>query len=225
MNRLWLVLLLVLSCPVTSPAENNLIEQMEKAEASIVTVRTVYQRPMKVDHHLILASYERHGAGVIIDPTGIIVTNTHIVINAPHILITLSNGKTYEAGVLVVGEGDFTLLKINAPTKLRAIPWAESSQTRIGERIMTYGSSDMNSQSMLGGNVIGLIQSNATGAVELLELNLNLYQGDSGGPILDEQGHLLGLVMGKDKSEDRRSFAIASDKIRQEYLKYKQKMQ
>jgi S1-C subfamily serine protease len=225
MKYVCLSLLLLLNFPFSCHAESNLIEQMEKAEASIVTVRTVYQRPMKVDHHLVLASYERHGAGVIIDPSGIIVTNTHIVINAPHILITLSNGKTFEAGVLLVGEGDFTLLKINAPYLLRAIPWAESSQARIGERIMTYGSSDLNSQSMLGGNIIGLIQSNGTGAIELLELNLNLYQGDSGGPILNEHGQLLGLVMGKNKSEDRRSFAIASDKIRQEYLKYKQKMQ
>lgn len=207
-------------------AQENLITKMENAEPSIVGIRTVYVRPIRTpDNHVAIVSYERHGAGIIIDPSGIIVTNTHIIINAPHILVSLSNGKVLEAKVLLVGEGDFSLIKIESPTKLRAIPWADSSQARLGEPIMAYGSSDLNRQSMLGGIITGLIESKSTGYVELLELNLNLYQGDSGGPILDQNGQLLGLVMGKEKNEDRKSYAIASNKIRQDYLKYMQKMQ
>jgi S1-C subfamily serine protease len=222
MSNLRLVLLLLFYSAIGPAfAQENIISRMENAQASIVGIRTVYVRPMKTpDHHMIIASYERHGAGIIIDPSGIIVTNTHIVINAPHILVALANGKVFEAKVLTVGEGDFSLLKIDPPYKLKAIPWAESSKAQLGESIMAYGSSDLNHQSMLGGIITGLVQSQSTGMVELIELNLNLYQGDSGGPILDQQGRLLGLVMGKEKNEDRKSFAIASDKIRLAYLNF-----
>jgi S1-C subfamily serine protease len=220
-----LVLILLLICPATfTLAQSNSISQMEKAQSSIVTVRTVYMRPMKADGHLIMASYERLGAGVIIDSSGVIVTNTHTIVHAPRILVALANGKVYEASVLHIGPGDFSFIKINAAYKLRPIPWAESSKARIGESIMAYGRSPQNDQTMLGGMVTGLVQSQSSGIVELIELNLNLFKGDSGGPILDMQGRFLGMVMGKEKSEEHKSYAIASDKIRIEYLKYKQKM-
>ena len=126
---------------------------------------------------------------------------------------------------MYVSEADFSFLKIDPPYPLKAVTWADSSQAQLGEPIIALGNSDYNHQSILGGQITSLIESMSSGSIELLELNLNLYQGDSGGPILNQEGQLLGLVMAKRKNEDRKSYAIASNKIRQEYLKYKQKMQ
>ena len=205
--------------------ESSLIARMQKVESSLVEIRTVYARTLRTKGgRKGIASYERYGTGIILDSSGIIVTNTHIIANAPQIFVALSNGKVFKAKVLYVGEADFSFLKINSPYRLKPIAWADSSQAQLGEPIIALGNSEYNYQSILGGKIISLIQSMSTGRVELLELNLNLYQGDSGGPILDQQGRLLGLVMAKQKSEDRKSYAIASNKIRQEYLKYKQKM-
>ena len=122
---------------------------------------------------------------------------------------------------MYVDESDFSLLKINSPQRLKAIAWADSSQAQLGQRVIAIGSSDYNYQSILNGEITSLIESRSTGSIELLELNLELYKGDSGGPILDQDGCLLGLVMANRKTEDRKSYAIASNKIRQEYLKYR----
>ncbi|MBF0490421.1 MAG: trypsin-like peptidase domain-containing protein [Candidatus Omnitrophica bacterium] len=220
--RILLFSLLLLSPLPSQAEEGSLIGRMQNIEPSLVEIRTVYARTLKKRNgRAAIASYERHGAGIIIDPSGIIVTNTHIIANAPHTYVGLSNGKILEATVLYSSEADFSFLKIKYPHPLKAITWADSSEAKIGQSIIALGSSDYNYQSILGGEITSLIESRSSGAIELLELNLNLYEGDSGGPILDQEGHLLGLVMAKRKTQDRKSYAIASNKIRQEYLKYR----
>ena len=210
---------------MASAQESSVIARMQSLQPSIVEIRTVFAKALTTENgRKGIASYERHGAGIIIDPSGIIVTNTHLVINAPRILVGLSNGKIFEATVVFASESDFSFIKINPPYTLKAIAWADSSQVQLGEPIIALGNSDLNNQSILGGEITSLLESMSNNTIELLEVNLNLYQGDSGGPILDRQGRLLGLIMGKRKSQDRKSYAIASNKIRQEYLKYKQKM-
>ena len=224
---IFITILFSLNSPGTAYAQDNsLIARMQSIQPSIVEIRTVLAKALTTESgRKGIASYERHGAGIIIDPSGIIVTNTHIVINAPRILVGLSNGKTYEATVLFASEADFSFLKIDPPYKLRAISWADSSEAQVGEPIIALGNSELNNQSILGGQITSLLESMSNANIELFEVNLNLYQGDSGGPILDRQGRLLGLIMAKRISQDRKSYAIASNKIRQEYLKLKQKMQ
>jgi S1-C subfamily serine protease len=59
---------------------------------------------------------------------------------------------------------------------------------------------------------------------DFLALDLDLHHGDSGGPIFDDEGRLLGMVMAKresHESQDNVSLAIAADKIRLEYLQYR----
>jgi len=68
------------------------------------------------------------------------------------------------------------------------------------------------------------MQSFSQGTNDFLELDLDLYHGDSGGPILDYQGRLLGLIMAKRESQPNSSIAIASNKIHQQYLQYKRNL-
>ncbi|MEI7998130.1 MAG: serine protease [Candidatus Omnitrophota bacterium] len=222
----FIIYFLLLSTPSLSWAqENSLIAQMQNIQSSLVEIKTTFSRTLRTPKGTGLASYERHGAGIIIDSSGIIVTNTHIIRNAPHIFVSLANGKTFKAKVILANEADFSFLKINTHLPLKPITWADSSLAQLGEPIIAIGgSSDLNHQSILGGKITSLIESKSSGNIELLELNVNLYEGDSGGPILNRQGHLLGLIMAKRKKEDRKSYAIASNKIRREYLKYKQNM-
>ncbi len=223
---IFITIFLNLITPLTAYAQDSsLIARMQSLQPSIVEIRTVLAKALTTGSgRKGIASYERHGAGIIIDPSGIIVTNTHIVMHAPRILVGLSNGKVYDATVIYASEADFSFIKINAPYKLKAVPWADSSKAQLGEPIVAIGNSELNNQSILGGEITSLLESMSNNTIELIELNLNLYQGDSGGPIFDTQGRLLGLIMAKRLSQDRKSYAIASNKIRQEYLKLRQKM-
>ena len=213
-------LTLLLLPSLASAKDESLISRMQNIQSSIVSVRTVFEKELTTQSgRRGIASYERNGAGIIIDPSGIIVTNTHIVINAPKILVALSNGKVYEATTLYASEADFSFIKIDTGYPLPPIEWADSSQAQLGEPIIAIGNSEYNNQSILGGEITSLLESISSNTIEMIELNLNLYKGDSGGPILNQHGQFLGLIMAKRTTQDRKSYAIASDKIRQEYLK------
>jgi serine protease Do len=188
---------------------------------SLVQIRTVDSKTFQQGDHTITGSFHSQGLGVIIDSNGIIVTNTHVVIHAPHIFVGLSDGTVLEATVIYSSDADFSFLKIDPPYPLRPIVWADSSQATIGTTVFAISNADGDEQHVVGGAITNLINGISNNNVELLELNLNLYQGDSGGPLLDDQGHLLGLITAKRMNEVNKSYAIASNKIRQEFSQYK----
>ena len=201
-------------------AEISILEHMQKLERSLVGIKTVYTKTMNTPKGKKCVSYTRQGTGIIIDPTGLIITNTHIIKNALRINVTLHDGRLFYAQILTVStDHDFSIIRINVPSPLAPIKFADSSQAQIGELIMAIGSSDYTDRSIMSGKITGLIQSRSQGTIEFLETNLALYQGDSGGPIFDRHGKLLGMVMGKHKNKQNSSICIAADLMHEQYLR------
>ena len=218
-SRIILVLSIIFSS--SAWADGNLIDRIQETEKSIVTVRTELTRVMHTTPPQ-TATFYRTAAGLVIDPSGIIVTNTHTIIHAPFIFVILRDGTKLPAQVLFAsGEYDFSLLKIDPPYPLQPVSWADSSLVNVGDNIISVGNSDYDNQSIMAGHIKSIIQSQSTGSYDFFELDLDLYHGDSGGPILDEQGRLLGMVMAKRESQENSSIAIASNKIHLQYLQYK----
>ncbi len=207
----------------------SVIERMQQAQESIVEIKTELTKVLrtKSDSEGVMrqATFQRSGAGVIIDSSGLIVTNTHTIINAPFIFVILSTGEKLPAQVAYVSPShDFSFLKINANKKLQAAPWADSDKANLGERVIGIGNSIYNNQSILSGQITSFLQSKSTANNEFIETDLNLYHGDSGDPIFNSNGQLLGIIMANRKSQQRVSLAIASNKIREQYLQYKRKL-
>ena len=226
MLKAFCVLLCVFTFPHHAFATNSFIERLHKAKNSIVEIQTVYTKPMHGGPLGRMVTYARNAAGIVIDASGIVVTNTHTIINAPHIFVRLRNGTKLVARVVFTSvHDDFSLLKINPSHPLKAIAWADSQLIKPGQNIIGIGNSDYDHQSILTGQVISLVKNRKTGKNELIQVNLNLYHGDSGGPILDENCRLLGMVMAKEKTKDRSSLAIASNAIRKQYVQYKKTTQ
>ena len=205
-------------------AETSLIERIQNTENAIVTVRTELTKVMHTNPPR-TATFQRTGAGLIIDPDGIIVTNTHIVSLAPVIYVFLKDGTKLPAQVIFASENyDFSFLRIQPPHPLQSVKWADSAYVGLGKEILAVGNSDFDNQSILSGHIKGIIRSYSQGANEFFVLDLDLYHGDSGGPILDEEGRLLGLIMARRESQQNSSIAIASNKIRQQYLQYRRNL-
>ena len=172
-----------------------------------------------------MVTYSRNGCGIILDTAGLIVTNTHTIWQAPHILAVLHNGEKYPAKVVYVSPTyDFALLRIRAPHPLRTIKWANPALARIGEPIMAIGNAPADDHSIMGGEITSILSHKTKGTREYFEVNLNLYHGDSGGPILTQEGKLLGIIMAKRSSVDKSSLAIAAGEIYEPYLKYRKTM-
>ena len=58
-------------------------------------------------------------------------------------------------------------------------------------------------------------------STRLKKININIYEGDSGGPLLNRAGALIGVMFAKKTDEDRSAFAIPSNKIKKLYFDYK----
>ena len=215
-----LILILGFASPVL--AEISLIEQAQQLKTCMVEVKTIYIRTIKTPTSNRVATYTRTGVGLILDASGIIVTNTHTIVNAPRIIVVLNDGTTLEAQVGYISNGhDFSFLKVNPPKPLKPISWADSSAVNVGDSILTLGAADLDTDSILSGKVTALLQNQHSGQTQMFETNLNLYKGNSGGPIINHEGRLIGIIMAKDKKQNHVSLAIASDIIHRAFLQYK----
>ena len=168
-----------------------------------------------------VGSEVRYGQGIIIDSTGIIVTNRHVIGHATHIDVMLSDRKVIEAKVLRNSQADLCLIKVDSPDPLRAVSLADSSVVQKGLKVIAIANAGFNPQRIRGGEVINVFRGASSNTIEILEMNIPLRPGDSGGPILNEQGSLLGLIMGVQISDPNKSYAIASNRIQQEYFNYR----
>ena len=214
-------LLLACSC---AWGQGNLVGHIQQTEKSVVGIQTELSKTMPTNPPR-MATFERTAAGLIIDPSGIIVTNTHTIIHAPLIFIFLRDGTKLRAHIIFSSKRyDFSFLKIKPPYPLRAIQWANSSIVKVGKPIVAIRNIDHNNQSILYGHIKKTFHGPFSRSNDFLELDLALRHGDSGGPILDEQGRLLGIIMAKRESRPNSSIAIASNKIHQQYLQYKKNM-
>jgi serine protease Do len=107
---------------------------------------------------------------------------------------------------------------------------ADSSQIMLNQEIFSVGSSPLLKESISGGKITGLASSrNAVYSndyeSDFFQTSMNIYHGDSGGPLFNRSGELIGLMTAKLVSKNNSSFAISSNKIRRyldSYLNEKQ---
>lgn len=164
----------------------------------------------------------RSGSGVIIDPRGIIVTNAHLVQNAAGISVRLFDGTRLEGRVLhAIPECDIAFVSVKPLSTLSYVPLANSDGITQGERVYCIGHALNHKGSLFGGEVSRIMKQSvsrrARTAFLQVRFGFHLYGGDSGSPILNEKGHLVGLVSAGRRSGDMATLATASNVIRDAY--------
>lgn len=169
--------------------------------------------------------FKKTGAGVIIDPWGMIVTNAHIVVQGGRVIVTLFNGIEIQGDIVrVVPDQDLALIRVAVPIPLPYLPFSDSDSLEIGHKAYTIGNSTFVKGSLNGGEISGIgrhrdEKTPGGNRAAILQINFTLYQGDSGCPVLDERGHLIGLVAAQIANSDV-TFAIPSNIIREIYEEY-----
>lgn len=171
-----------------------------------------------------LVKCSRSGSGVIIDPRGIIVTNAHLVQNAAGISVKLSDGRRLEGRVIrVFSESDIAFLIVRPPFPLSYVSLANSDGLTPGDRVYCIGHALDHKGSLFKGKVSATMKSSASRSSRTkffqIKFGFHLYGGDSGSPILNPKGNLVGLVSAGRRSGDMATLAIASNVIRDAYWK------
>ena len=143
---------------------------------------------------------EGEGAGVVYDTKGDILTDEHVVANATSVTVTFENG--HKVGAKVVGTDpstDVAVIHVNAPaSELHPIPFADSSGAQVRDSVVAIGSPFSLPETVTAGIVSAVGRSitapnnfTITGAIQT---DAAINPGNSGGPLLDGNGHVLGLA-------------------------------
>lgn len=140
------------------------------------------------------------GSGSIIDTRGYVVTNRHVIEGAFKIYVSLSDGTQYEG--TVVGSDDQTdiaVVKFSPPAgmQLKTISFADSSNLKVGQKVIAIGNPFGFDRTMTTGIISSLgrpIQIDKNAIVkDMIQTDTAINPGNSGGPLLDSQGRMIGI--------------------------------
>ena len=146
------------------------------------------------------------GTGMVVSADGLVLTNNHVIDGAQTIKVTLATtGKVF--GATVVGYDathDVALLRLNGATRLKVVAVGNSSQVTLGTPVLALGNAEgQGGWPTLAEGIVDSLNKTisptdeSTGATEtlhgMLQTNANIVSGDSGGPLANSAGQVIGM--------------------------------
>jgi serine protease Do len=130
------------------------------------------------------------GSGSIISPEGLVITNEHVIRDAKNGIVRIINteGKTYNGQVLTIDrKNDLALVRITSSDRFPTITFADRENILVGQKVFAIGSP------------FGLSGTLTTGILSRvaidgdLQTDARLNPGNSGGPLLNSRGEMIGV--------------------------------
>ncbi|KVT44098.1 trypsin-like peptidase domain-containing protein [Burkholderia multivorans] len=136
------------------------------------------------------------GSGFIVSPDGAILTSAHVIGDATDATVRLANGREFRATVVAVDpQSDVAVLRIDG-TRLPYVPIAEATRVRAGEPVMTIGAPDGAGNTVTAGIVSATPRRLPDGsAFPFLQTDIAVNPDNSGGPVFDRAGNVVGIAM------------------------------
>jgi len=196
--------------------KSNFVEAASTSREAVVYI-LAYE---KFDKSAFQNGYKREkGSGVIVHQDGYVVTNYHVIENATHIEITLNNRKEYLAEVIGIDPTtDLALLKIEA-SGLPYLVFGDSDNVNVGEWVLAVGN-PFGLQSTVTAGIISAkarnieLAENQNNIESLIQSDVVINPGSSGGALIDEKGRLIGIntaIISASGMYDGISFAVPAN--------------
>jgi S1-C subfamily serine protease len=161
------------------------------------------------------ATFKQGGTGFLIDGKGYIVTNAHVLNGSSFVNVVNNKSDVFKAKIVYTdAKKDIAILKITDSdfTPLKSLPYsiAKVSNVNLGEEVftlgyprneITYSKGDISAKSGYNGDTLSF------------QIQMSANPGNSGGPLLNEDGEVVGILSTRETDAEGVSFAIKSKNI------------
>jgi len=145
----------------------------------------------------------RLGSGVVIDSAGDILTSLHVVLGAETVTVTFADGSYSEASIVIEQpENDIAVLQaLQPPPDVIPATLGNPNDMHVGDEAFAVGNPFGLADSMSAGVISGLNRTYTLPGSDqvlsgLIQIDAAVNPGNSGGPLLDRQGYVVGIVTG-----------------------------
>jgi S1-C subfamily serine protease len=143
--------------------------------------------------------------GMVINSDGLVLTNNHVVEDSTSITARTANGHRYRAKVLGYDvTGDVALIQLEGASGLKTVPLGDSASVKTGDSVVGMGNAEGQDAIVpVTGQVTALNQTITAGDQggsitqeilhNMIQTNANIVSGDSGGPLANSAGQVIGM--------------------------------
>ena len=157
------------------------------------------------------------GSGVVFSKDGYIVTNFHIISGNKFIKIKLNDGQELDAKIIGGdANADIAVLKIQSNEELKPINISDSSDLKIGDKVLAIGNPYGIGISVSSGIISATGRDYGNPYLELIQTDAAINPGNSGGALINENGNLIGIntkIFSRTGGFQGLGFAIPSNNI------------
>ncbi len=169
----------------------------ERLGPSVLSIKTTHEVNARTPRGVVPFDMTGGGSGVIITPDGYILTNSHVVRNTKGLEVSFSDGRSFPAQV--VGEDpDTDLAVIRIPSaNLPAAQLGDSDRLKVGQLVIAIGN-PFGFQATVTAGVVSAtgrtMRSQSGRLIEnIIQTDAALNPGNSGGPLVDSRGRVVGI--------------------------------
>ena len=167
---------------------------------------------------------EGAGTGMIVTSDGLILTNNHVVNGATSVTVFTNDGKQYTGSVVATNTtSDYAFVRIKA-SGLPAVSLGDSSAVQVGQGVIAIGNAlgtyqNTVTQGIISGKGRPVTATDSTGSsseslVDLLQTDAAINEGNSGGPLVNLAGQVIGMNTAVSSTGQNLGFAIPINEIK-----------